>query len=107
MGVRVPTVHDYRATDSSITPIALLTTETLHHDLTLVGTTVVRVLNYCSDARAAFNGSVCVMSPWEGLWVFRGAMSRDDSRGGQLFGLPHGALIAAARETAMCSLTLA
>ena len=28
------------------------------------------------------------MSPWEGLWVFRGASGRDD--GGDLFGLPHG-----------------
>ena len=45
----------------------------------------VRVLNYCSDARSAFNGSLCVMSPWEGIWVFRGA-----SGGGNIFGLPHG-----------------
>lgn len=93
MGVRVPTVQDYRATDPRATPIALVTTETLHNDLVLVGATrpgggIVRVLNYCSDARTAFNGSICVMSPWEGLWVFRGALGRDDS--GELFGLPHG-----------------
>ena len=90
-GVRVPTVQDYRSADPRGTPIALLTTETLHHDLSFVASPaggVVRVLNYCADARTAFNGSVCVMSPWEGLWVFRGASGRDD--GGNLFGLPHG-----------------
>ena len=41
-------------------------------------------MNYCSDARSAFNGSLCVMSPWDGLWVFRGAAGD-----GNMFGLPH------------------
>lgn len=82
IGVRVPTVDDYRAFQSK--PMALVFSETLHHDL-LFSSGVVRVLNYCSDARSAFNGSICVMSPWEGVWVFRGGGDSVE----HFFGLPH------------------
>lgn len=83
IGVRVPTVDDYRATQKH-QPMALVISETLHHDL-LFSSGMVRVLNYCSDARTAFNGSICVMSPWEGVWVFRGGGDSVD----HFFGLPH------------------
>ena len=100
MKISVPTVDDYSSVDPSKTPIALISTDTLHHDLFLVppppqqkqtgdgrsgaaGTTTnptitcaaankVRLMNYCSETRIAHNGSICVMAPWDGLWVFKG-----------------------------------
>ena len=119
MGVKVPTVEDYCAHCPSKTPIALVTTETLHHDLVFFvqendGHThthnnsnnnlnrdgsskeqqFVRTLNYCAHARSAFNGSLCVMAPWEGIWVFRGAAAGPNDSSGEsansaYFGLPH------------------
>ena len=73
MGLRVPTMLDYNACNRQ-TQMAIATTETLHHDLVAQRRDIVRVLNYCSETRRAFNGSVCVMAPWDGVWIFHGCM---------------------------------
>jgi hypothetical protein len=103
MGLRVPTVTDYcggggRAQQR---PMALVATETLHHDLRFVRTKptmtptttstptagsqqgVVRVLNYCAETSSAVNGAVCTMAPWDSVWIFRGCAAEE---GGDLFG---------------------
>lgn len=80
VGVRVPTVLDCYA--AGRVPIAVSVTETLHHDMISAGADV-RILNYCAEARTAMRGSICTMSPWEGLWIFRGG------RDGE-FGMPQG-----------------
>ena len=73
MGLRVPTVLDYSASPS--TPdrrMAFVCAESLHHDLQFASPQRVRVLNYCAETSSAFNGLVCAMAPWEGVWLFRG-----------------------------------
>ena len=96
MGVRVPTVEDYCAFCPSKTPIALVTTETLHHDMVYATegkNRKVRIFNYCSPTQSAFNGSVCVMAPWDGIWIFKGAAPHASHQQPQYeadFGLPHG-----------------
>ena len=88
MGIRVPAVDDYCACRGGPpVSMALVAAETLHHDLRFVSPAAgrgkrgaadmdrVRLLNYCAEANAAFNGSVCAMAPWNGLWVFRGVCS--------------------------------
>lgn len=98
MDLRIPVVQDYCAKPEMEEGgrrealMALVTTETLHHDLRFVashaapsanaGTT--RLLNYCAESKNAFNGSVCAMAPWSGLWIFRGAAAMED--GGESFG---------------------
>lgn len=90
MKINVPTVDDYSSTNPAQTPIALISTETLHHDLFYLASATpsfsgekssetgtatnskVRLMNFCSETRSAHNGSICVMAPWDGLWVFKG-----------------------------------
>ena len=96
LGIRVPYVDDYGAYvvgasgasgSSSETAacggggggaprVAIVTTETLHHDLLPRSGGGVRLFNYCCSAGGALcaQGSVCVMAPWQGLWHFRGGL---------------------------------
>ena len=92
MGLRVATMDDYLAAPG--TPVmqrrmAVVCTETLHHDLVFVparDAAVVRVLSYCADTSGARNGSVCLMAPWAPLWVFGGGGDAYHHDGG--FGQP-------------------
>jgi hypothetical protein len=73
LGVRVPCMTDYCG-GASGERMAIVCAETLHHDLVLVGggrgPPRVRMYNYCcAETRG---GSLCVMAPWEGVWLFRG-----------------------------------
>ena len=73
MGLRVPLVRDYCGGEAG-EDMAMVHAETLHHDLAFVSAggqqQKVRLLSYCApEARA---GSLCVMAPWDGLWLFRG-----------------------------------
>ena len=83
MGIKVPTIIDYNgaAAIGSSSRTALPTTDTLHHDLVFNSSrdssnnNFVRLLNYCSETKSAFNGSICTMAPWEGIWIFQGLSS--------------------------------
>jgi len=87
MGLRVATMDDYLAAPG--TPVmqrrmAVVCTETLHHDLAFVSARdAVRVLNYCADTSDARNGSVCLMAPWAPLWIFGGDPYHHDGGFGQ------------------------
>jgi hypothetical protein len=95
MNIRVPTMTDYNSPSASGTKIAIITTDTLHHDLVLLGDNV-RLLNHCSETRSAFNGSACSMAPWEGVWIFQGlnsthsALQSSMMSGVSDFGKPYG-----------------
>lgn len=103
MNIKLPTVLDYNS--ASLNSIsALVTTDTLHHDLVLVGgggsgDSVVRLLNHCAETKSAFNGSACTMAPWEGVWIFQGLNSTQGSAaqnytsGVSDFGKPYGDFI--------------
>ena len=103
MNIKLPTVLDYNS--ASLNSIsALVTTDTLHHDLVLVGgggggESVVRLLNHCAETKSAFNGSACTMAPWEGVWIFQGLNSTQGSAaqnytsGVSDFGKPYGDFI--------------
>lgn len=114
MGIKVPVIRDYNASSSwskgEEEEIAIVTNETLHHDMNVVAVNatakknnidghysynVVRVLNYCCETRSAFNGVTCVMAPWEGLWIFEGLNPIQDfalkpMSGVSDFGKPYG-----------------
>jgi len=95
MNIKVPTMADYNSTSMTGTKIAIITTDTLHHDLVLLGDTA-RLLNHCSETRSAFNGSACSMAPWEGVWIFQGlnsthsAVQNSIMSGVSDFGKPYG-----------------
>lgn len=77
MNIKVATVDDYQACQFPGDPkfMAMVTTETLHHDMFPVkkkNGEYVRILNYCSETQRSYNGIACVMSPWDGVWVFQG-----------------------------------
>jgi hypothetical protein len=103
MKIKLPTVLDYNSASSSKNSIsALVTTDTLHHDLVLVGGSdngVVRLLNHCAETKSAFNGSACSMAPWEGVWIFQGLNStqgcaaQNYTSGVSDFGKPYGDFI--------------
>ena len=82
LGIRVPVIRDYRASRHS-DDLAVITTDTLHHDMTAQNG-IVRVFNYCADTSTAHNGSICTMAPWEGVWAFCGHAAAAD------FGMLHG-----------------
>jgi hypothetical protein len=95
MGIRVPLLYDYNSYDPHHAPMAMVTTETLHYDLVPCGFSKVKMLNYCAETQRAFNGVVCAMAPWDGVWIFQGV--RDSARGAQHhhcgisdFGYPYG-----------------
>jgi hypothetical protein len=70
MGLRVPLVGDYCGAGKE--DMALVHAETLHHDLCMMGdNSKVRLMSYCAPETRA--GSLCVMAPWEGIWLFKGA----------------------------------
>jgi hypothetical protein len=99
MKIKVPTVIDYNSA-SSQTITALVTTDTLHHDMVIsANSSMVRLLNHCSETRSAFNGSACSMAPWEGVWIFQGLNSMQGSAaqnftsGVSDFGKPYGDLV--------------
>jgi len=76
MGIKVPHMRDYHAASSEVYNVALITTETLHHDMYVVGAeSKVRVLNYCAETQKCYNGISCVMAPTEGVWIFQGIHS--------------------------------
>jgi hypothetical protein len=90
LGLRVPTMLDYNARNRQ-TRMAIPTTETLHHDLVAQRQDTVRVLNYCSETQRAFNGSVCSMAPWDGVWIFHGCrMMRSSEQQFCDFGFAYG-----------------
>ena len=65
--------------------MAVVDSETLHHDLVVcAGSKVISMLNYCTSTRHSTNGSICCMAPWEGVWVFHGTEAKER------FGLPYG-----------------
>jgi len=77
MKIKVATVDDYKAYQLPGNPklLAMVTTETLHHDMFPVKadkSDCIRILNYCSETQRSYNGIACVMSPWDGIWVFQG-----------------------------------
>jgi len=86
MKISVPTVDDYCSANPSKTPVALISTDTLHHDLFLapvapgkkLETAKIRLMNYCSETQSAHNGSVCVMAPWDGIWIFKGLVASSE-----------------------------
>ena len=79
MGLRVPVMLDYHAHDRE-TRMAIPFAETLHHDLQRVGFDRVRVLNYCAES----GDTVCVMAPWDGVWIFNHDKNEHHSRKGLL-----------------------
>ena len=77
MRLKVPLVSDYCGAGGD-EPMALVHTETLHHDLVWRKEAGgVRLLSYC--APESLTGSLCAMAPWDGLWLFRGGRN-DDGR---------------------------
>lgn len=93
MHINVPFINDYNASTSGH-KLAVITNETLHHDMIMYQKHV-RVLNYCAETRNAFNGVCCVMAPWEGLWIFQGLNILNDCAQKPLsgisdFGKPYG-----------------
>jgi len=77
MDIKVATVDDYQACQFPGNPklMAMVTTETLHHDMFTIkkkNSNFIRILNYCSETQRSYNGIACVMSPWDGVWVFQG-----------------------------------
>jgi hypothetical protein len=70
LNIKVPVVKDYHC-PSNKTYVAVITAETLHHDMIMFEKNV-RVFNYCAETRLSFNGTLCVMAPWEGIWIFQG-----------------------------------
>ena len=89
MGIAYPAMRDYNAA-APAPRLAICTTETLHHDMRRHGPSFVRILNYCSETSRAFNGSVCAMAPWDGLWIMHGASSGGDDAHCE-FGTAYGA----------------
>ena len=81
IGVSVPVIRDYRSPLGG--DLAVVTTDTLHHEITAQNG-IVRVFNYCADTSTAHNGSICTMAPWDGVWAFCGP----SPSGG--FGMLHG-----------------
>ena len=71
LGIRVPVMLDYNARDQG-TQMAIPLIETLHHDMITNEEKKVRILNYCTETRRTTNGTICVMAPWEGVWIFHG-----------------------------------
>jgi hypothetical protein len=71
MGLRCPVMLDY-CNAHPRERMAVVATESLHHDIQPIGTNKVRVLNYCASTGKAANGILCSMAPWEGVWVFHG-----------------------------------
>lgn len=99
MKIRVPTVDDYHAATKNKFNVAILTNETLHHDMYIscdvANEKKVRILNYCAETRKSFNGISCVMAPTEGVWIFQGIQSRSSLNiaGVSDFGKPFGDLV--------------
>ena len=87
MGLSCPIMQDY-ANALQGERMAVVRTETLHHDLLPSTGGGVCVLNYCSSTCHVPNGLLCSMAPAEGLWVFHGerAHQLDNS---SVFGLPY------------------
>jgi hypothetical protein len=83
LGISVPVFRDYRAFFGA-DDLAVVTTDTLHHEMTAQNG-IVRVFNYCADTSTAHNGSICTMAPWDGVWAFCGPSLRQGS-----FGMLHG-----------------
>ncbi len=79
MKIKFPAMVDYNACKTGErTMIAISTIETLHHDLqsipikSMMGVgeekELIRLFNFCTSSP----NSACVMSPWDGVWVFHG-----------------------------------
>ena len=75
MNIKVPTATDYNSGFHRNRDLAIITTETLHHDMMIVDNDKVRILDHCSETRYASNGIACSMAPWEGVWIFQGLHS--------------------------------
>jgi hypothetical protein len=90
MKLRYPAMLDYNSASGGLDRMAVVTTETVHHDLQMLQGTKksMRLLNYCASTGRAPNGILCCMAPWEGVWVFHGSRGHDAT-----FGLPYGALL--------------
>lgn len=101
MNIHVPHIHDYHAASRDKFDVAMLTNETLHHDMyiskDIAGSSnqKVRILNYCAETRRCFNGISCVMAPTEGVWIFQGIQNRSgvNIAGLSDFGKPFGDLV--------------
>ena len=72
MKIKYPAMLDYNACQSGKrTMLAFATYETLHHDLQSLTSDekeTIRLYNFCTSCP----DTACVMSPWDGLWVFHG-----------------------------------
>jgi hypothetical protein len=88
MDLPVKVTCDHYASDRRNTRLALAITDTMYTDLQSVGA-MVRVLNHCTNTRDICNGSLCVMAPWEGIWVFHGH-NAVPTRASARFGHPYG-----------------
>jgi hypothetical protein len=75
MNLKFPAMMDYNAckTEKQVF-LAFDTFETLHHDIQCVpdDNETIRLFNFCTTSP----NTVCVMSPWDGLWVFHGQQQK-------------------------------
>jgi hypothetical protein len=83
-GVKVQNVDDVLAYGSNGEVLAVPTTDTLEHDIS-IRDSVVSVYNLCTDTTRVTNGILCQMQPSEGYWLFRGA-PRGAGVNGAMFG---------------------
>jgi hypothetical protein len=69
--IDVTHIEDIQAYNPSY--MAIPTSDTLEHDISLLSNGRIAVYNMCIDTTKNMNGMVCNMHPSEGVWLFRGA----------------------------------
>ena len=67
LNIDVQVIEDHNASVPSQVGIAVCPVEALHHDMFCQHhTNKVRYLNYVGETNSAWNGTACVLAPWQG-----------------------------------------
>ena len=70
--LNVPTAGDVCSFEETMS-LPVLTTDTLHHDLSETDDGRIALFNECCDSTMIPNGIVCNQNPPEGVWIFQGS----------------------------------
>lgn len=69
----IPVSHIQDMQDFGNSSMAVYTTDTVEHDISLFDNKTIAIYNGCIDTTKNMNGMLCNMHPAEGVWLFRGA----------------------------------
>jgi hypothetical protein len=87
LGLKIQTTQDHNAHTPKDVQVAVPIIETMTNDIYETDDKNIRVVNAVAETSRASNGVACILAPWEGVVIFRGA---GDGQGAGEFGSPYG-----------------